>query len=128
MRIDIHASGFALTDPIQSHMQRRIAFALDRLRGRIRRVSVRLSDINGRRGGVDKRCQLHVHLTSSADVVVADVQPDLYVAMSRAVDRAAAVIVRRIERLRRSQARIALSQLPERPVESPARPAREKSG
>ncbi len=125
MRIDIHASGFALTDSIQTHLQRRIEFSLDRLRGRIRCVSVRLSDINGRRGGIDKRCQLQVHLTDSGEVVVADVQRDLYVAMTRAVDRASAAIVRRLGRLRRSQASIALARLPERPVPRLRRPAAE---
>ena len=94
MRIDIQAQGFALTQSIQSHVQRRIEFALDRLRGRVRRVCVRLSDVNGRRGGIDKRCQLQVQLADTRDVVVADVQRDLYVAMTRAVDRAAAAIVR----------------------------------
>ena len=103
MRIEIQTSGFALTESIQSHVRRRVGFALDRLRGRIRRVSVRLSDINGSRGGIDKRCQLQVQLADSSDVVVVDVQRDLYAAMTRAVDRAAAAIARRIDRLRRSQ-------------------------
>ncbi|MBA2660933.1 MAG: HPF/RaiA family ribosome-associated protein [Bradymonadaceae bacterium] len=125
MRIDIHASGFALTDSIETHLQRRIAFALDRLRGRIRCVSVKLSDINGSRGGIDKRSQLQVQLTDASDVVVADVQRDLYVAMTRAVDRAAAAIVRRLGRLRGAQPSIALARLPERPILRLRRPAAE---
>ena len=119
MRIDIQAQGFALTQSIQSHVQRRIEFALDRLRGRVRRVCVRLSDVNDRRGGIDKRCQLQVQLADTRDVVVADVQRDLYVAMTRAVDRAAAAIVRRIGRLNRART----TALPARP---PARTTAQK--
>ena len=109
MRIEIQASGFALTESIQSHVRRRVGFALDRLRGRIRRVYVRLSDINGSRGGIDKRCQLQVQLADSSDVVVVDVQRDLYAAMTRAVDRAAAAIARRIDRMRRTQVHAAVA-------------------
>ncbi|MBL8246542.1 MAG: HPF/RaiA family ribosome-associated protein [Rhodanobacteraceae bacterium] len=126
MRIDIQAQGFALTQSIQSHVQRRIEFALDRLRGRVRRVCVRLSDVNGRRGGIDKRCQLQVQLADTRDVVVADVQRDLYVAMTRAVDRAAAAIVRRIGRLNRARTTALPARPPAREILRLRRPAMEQ--
>jgi putative sigma-54 modulation protein len=126
MRIDIRAQGFALTQSIQSHVQRRIEFALDRLRGRVRRVCVRLSDVNGRRGGIDKRCQLQVQLADTRDVVVADVQRDLYVAMTRAVDRAAAAIVRRIGRLNRARTTALPARPPAREILRLRRPAMEQ--
>jgi ribosome-associated translation inhibitor RaiA len=116
MRIDIQANGFVLTRSIESHLQRRLEFALDRIRARVRRVYVRLSDINGRRGGIDKRCQLQVQLTDTSDVVVADVQRDLYVAMTRAVDRAATAIGRRLGRLNRAQADVATARRSDRPI------------
>lgn len=116
MRIHVQARGFTLTHSIQSHLQRRIEFALDRLRGRVRSVCVRLSDVNGRRGGIDKRCQLQVQLADTSDVVVADVQRDLYVAMTRAVDRAAAAIVRRTGRLNRARNGAMSAQPPVRPI------------
>lgn len=126
MRIDIRAQGFALTQSIQSHLQRRIEFALDRLRGQVRSVRVRLSDTNGRRGGIDKRCQLQVQLADTRDVVVADVQRDLYVAMTRAVDRAAAAIVRRIGRLHRAKAGVAAPRPQAREILRLRRPAQEQ--
>ena len=126
MRIDIQAQGFALTQSIQSHVQRRIEFALDRLRGRVRRVCVRLSDVNDRRGGIDKRCQLQVQLADTRDVVVADVQRDLYVAMTRAVDRAAAAIVRRIGRLNRARTTALPARPPAREILRLRRPAMEQ--
>ena len=90
MEIPIHARGFALTTAIETHLQRQLRFALDHLDDRVRRVFVRLSDINGRRGGIDKRCQVQVTLAGSGDVVIEDVQTDLYLAVSRAVERARA--------------------------------------
>lgn len=126
MRIDIQARGFTLTQSIQNHLQRRIEFALDRLRGRVRRVCVRLSDVNGRRGGIDKRCQLQVQLADSGEVVVADVQRDLYVAMTRAVDRAAAAVVRRMGRMHRAKAGASASRPPAREILRLRRPAEEQ--
>lgn len=116
MRIEIQASGFTLTESIQDYIQRRLSFALDHLRGRVRRVRVRLSDVNGDRGGIDKRCQLHVQLAETSDVVVADVQRDLYVAMTRAVDRAAGAIGRRLARLRTAQTKLPTPAMPAREI------------
>ena len=103
MEITVHARGFALTTAIETHLQRQLRFALDHLDDRVRRVFVRLSDINGRRGGIDKRCQVQVTLAGSGDVVIEDVQTDLYLAVSRAVERAAAAVTRRLGRLRQMQ-------------------------
>jgi ribosome-associated translation inhibitor RaiA len=112
MQINVQARGFTLTTAIEAHLQRQLRFAFDHLGNRISRVFVRLSDINGRRGGIDKRCQLQVQLADTREVVIADVQPDLYVAVSRAVQRAASTITRRLGRLRQMQRAIAPSESP----------------
>lgn len=100
MHIVTHASGFAVTDSNIQFLHRRLHFALDRLSDSIQRVVVRLSDINGHRGGIDKRCQLQVQLQGMPDVLIEDVQPDLYLAITRSVERAARTVTRRIARAR----------------------------
>ena len=60
------------------------AVALTCCDDRIQRVVMRLSDINGPRGGADKRCHLQVVLAGLPDVVVEDIEADLYVAIDRA--------------------------------------------
>ena len=57
-----------------------------------------LSDINGPRGGADKRCHLQVLLAGLPDVVIEDVEVDLYIAINRATDRAGRTVVRKIDR------------------------------
>jgi ribosome-associated translation inhibitor RaiA len=59
---------------------------------------MRLSDINGPRGGVDKHCHLQVVLKGLPDVVIEDTEADMYVAINRAVDRAGRTVVRKINR------------------------------
>ncbi len=98
MQIDIQAQGFSLTDALRSHAERRLRFTLTCCDEQIQRIVMRLSDINGPRGGVDKRCHLQVALAGLPDVVVEDIETDLYVAIDRASDRAGRTVVRKIER------------------------------
>ena len=98
MQIDIQTRNFSLTDALRSHAERRLRFALTCCDDHIQRVVMRLSDINGPRGGADKRCHLQVVLAGLPDVVVEDTEADLYVAINRATDRAGRTLVRKIDR------------------------------
>jgi len=98
MKIDIETSNFPLTEALHSHAERRLRSAVTRCGERIRKVAMRLSDVNGPRGGADKRCRLQVALAGLPAVVVEDTQADLYVAIDRATGRARRALVRRIKR------------------------------
>lgn len=97
MHIDIHAQGFKLTPAVRSHIERRLRFALSRTAHRVLRVSVRVADINGPRGGEDKFCRVAVSLNGLPNVVIEDVQPELYTAVDRATGRAGRTVSRRLE-------------------------------
>jgi len=115
MQIDIQARDFSLTDALRSHAERRLRFALTRCDDHIQRIVMRLSDINGPRGGADKRCHLQLILIGLPDVVVEDIEADLYVAIDCAADRAGRTLVRKIGRqqslLRQSRPLISDAQL-----------------
>ena len=98
MQIDIQARNFSLTEALRSHAERRLRFALTCCNDHIQRVLMRLSDINGPRGGADKRCHLPVVLAGLPDVVVDDIEASLYVAIDRATNRAGRTVVRQIDR------------------------------
>ena len=100
MQINIQARGFELTDALRSHTLLRLRFALGWAGHHLRKVSVRLSDENGPRGGEDKRCRIRVGVAGPQDVVIEDTETDLYVAIDRATDRAGRVLARRLERQR----------------------------
>lgn len=98
MRIDV-STGADVADPtLRPHIERKLLFALGRFWRRIERVDVRLSDDNGPRGGIDKRCRLQVSLRSMDPLVVTAVDADFHGAISRAADKAGQALVRRIER------------------------------
>ena len=98
MKIDIQSRGFSLTDALHRYAQRRLHFVMSYCGDHINRVVVRLSDVNGPRGGADKRCHIRIVLAGIPSVVVEDTEADLYAAIDRACDRARRTVVRRIDR------------------------------
>lgn len=98
MQIDIQARHFTLTNALRSHAEHRIRLALTCCDDHIQRIMVRLSDINGPRGGVDKHCHIQVVLAGLPDVVIEDTEANMYVAINRAADRAGRTLVRKVNR------------------------------
>lgn len=105
MQIDVQALDFELTPALREHAERRLQFALGWAGSRLGRLVVRLSDLNGPRGGIDKRCQLHLKLAAAPPIVIEDTETDLYVAINRAADRAGRTVARRLERSRNHRSR-----------------------
>lgn len=100
MHIDIHTHGFSLTPGLREYVEKRLAYALSHGDDSITRLSVRLSDINGPRGGDDMRCLIEARLKQAPAVVIEDIQADLYVAIDRAAERAGRSLARRLARSR----------------------------
>lgn len=98
MQIDIQAQDFALTDSLRNYAERRLCFALSCCDDHIQYIEMRLSDINRPRGGADKHCHLHIIMVGMPDVIIKDIETDLYVAIDRATDRAGRTVIRKIER------------------------------
>jgi hypothetical protein len=68
----------------------RARFVMRRLVWLAPRARVRLTDVNGPRGGVDKRCQVELRAAGGAPVVVTSVARDWRSALDAALMRAAA--------------------------------------
>jgi len=59
---------------------------------------VRLADVNGPRGGVDKCCGIEVRVKGASTIAIDDTQADLYVAIDRAAERTGRTLDRRMAR------------------------------
>ncbi len=77
---------------------RRVTFAMRRLSWLVPRARVQLSDVNGPRGGVDKRCQVELKTDASGTVVVTALARDWRTALDSAIARASQVLARRSRR------------------------------
>lgn len=86
---------------LRSFVRERTQFVFRRMAGLIDKATVNLSDINGPRGGVDKRCQVQVQMPDANPVVVTSIAKDWRSALDLALARAISSIARR------GQARVA---------------------
>lgn len=74
--------------------QRRVRFVLRRVVWLVPRAEVSMSDVNGPRGGIDKRCQVRLSTDGAGSVVVASVASDWRTALDKALARAARFVMR----------------------------------
>lgn len=76
----------------------RVRFALRRLSALVPRAKVQFSDVNGPRGGVDKRCQVELNTEAAGTVVIASLARDWRAALDLSLRRATRVLRRSLQR------------------------------
>ncbi len=93
---------FESRDAQGSHLRelsiQRVRFALRRLAALVPRAKVQFSDVNGPRGGVDKRCQVELNTQAAGTVVIASLASDWRTALDRSLARATRVLARSLQR------------------------------
>jgi hypothetical protein len=93
---------FESRDADGAHMREqsveRVRFALRRLHALVARAKVQFSDVNGPRGGVDKRCLVEVHADSVGTVVIASLASDWRTALDRSLGRVIRALRRSLQR------------------------------
>jgi len=100
MQMDVLSGNLPNSDAIDTHTQRRLAFALGRFARRIEHVRVRFADINGPRGGIDKRCAIECSLGPYGAVVIEETDADLYTAVDRASHRVKVAVRRKLDKVK----------------------------
>ena len=76
----------------------RVRFALRRLKALVPRAKVQLSDVNGPRGGVDKRCQVELKTDTAGTVVITSLAQDWRTALDLSLARAIRTLTRSLQR------------------------------
>jgi len=89
MQILIHARDYAVTAALRDFIKRKLGFGVGRFADRIARVSIRLKDTNGPRGGVDQHCRVDVAMNTRGTVAAEATELDIYTAIKVAVARVA---------------------------------------
>ena len=81
-------------------VEQRVRFVIRRLAWLVPRAKVRLTDVNGPRGGVDKRCQLELKTDHVGTVSIIALAHGWRAALEAALARAHKVLLRNVERRR----------------------------
>lgn len=100
MNIDIQANGLTLTTGLRQHIRQRLFNAFKSTHQHLRKITVRLMDINGPRGGQDKQCRIHIGMIGGQDVVIENTDAQLHTAIEDAANRAQHTLARRIQKRR----------------------------
>lgn len=106
MKLEMTGQRIEVTEALFAHLERRPQFALDRFCERVPRVSVTVADLNGPRGGVDKRCHIIAHSAPRGTVIVDVIDAEMFFAIDRAVDRLGRAVPRELERRRERAVRV----------------------
>lgn len=100
MRLFIHVRGAAQNDKLRSYVERRLRLATGRFEQDLGDITVRLEDVNGHRGGVDKVCVITAELPFAGRVVVEERGEGFMSVALRAAHRFRDNIRKRINRRR----------------------------
>jgi ribosome-associated translation inhibitor RaiA len=100
MKIELHSKHLNVSEELQQYIHRRLEFALGDRFDIIKRINVNLSDINGPKGGEDKRCLLVIKLKRQTDLVIETIHTHLHAAIDESAERANRGVVKRIKRLK----------------------------
>jgi putative sigma-54 modulation protein len=87
MEIRITANNLSVSDALRSYTERRLRAAVAGMARLLEEVDVRLSDINGPRGGVDKLCGIRIVLRRAGVVFVRATGADAYSTIDKAAAR-----------------------------------------
>jgi putative sigma-54 modulation protein len=96
----IRAVGAPLSAAAKSELRRKLGRKLGRHALDIERTSVRIEDVNGPRGGVDKRCRIKVVLSGLPSIVVEEQHEALTAAVDGALDRVQLAVRQALKRRR----------------------------
>jgi ribosome-associated translation inhibitor RaiA len=97
MNLRLAARGIEVSRELQNFIERRTRFALGRFTRRIKSLTVRLTDVNGPRGGVDQCCDIRVDAGLGQEVIVRERRSSVHAAVTVAAERAARALGRQLE-------------------------------
>lgn len=98
MDFDVRMYHVDLVNALRAYVERRLRFKLGRNEGHIRTLKCRLTEQDSVTGSGVKLCFLAAKLVPSGEVIITETNADLYVAVSRAIERLKTTLRRNLER------------------------------
>lgn len=102
MDILIESSLDGASSDWRQQAEHRVRAVLRRMQGQVQQARIRLRDVNGPKGGVDKRCQIQLVTDGHGTLVVEASDVHELGAFNRALQRASQALTRRWQRRRKA--------------------------
>ena len=96
----IRVLGVEIEDDDRDNIARKLGMQLGKFASSIERITIRLSDANGPKGGRDQVCQIKVVLSGLPSIVVEQRASALHSAIGRAIKATALAVRRSVQRRR----------------------------
>lgn len=109
MKLLIVGRGTGVTENLREFITRRVHFALGRFAPHVERVTARVTDVNGPRGGTDKCCRMEVKLQALDSVSSVARADNLEEAAAMAAERLGRGVARALERRQQAKRRPGVS-------------------
>lgn len=100
MKIEVQSKRIKLSKRLKLFLLKRLEFAFNRFDDQIQKVKVRLDDVNGPKGGMDKYCQIHLRLDNHEDIVVKGRAQYVEAAIANTATRSVNTFTRRLKKRR----------------------------
>ena len=105
MKLEIRGLQVEITDSLRSYAQRSLGFALDRFAERIKTVRLKVRDLNGSRGGVDKCCHLAISLAHASPIILETRASTVQGAIDRSAAKVRSLVERQLMRRHKQRRR-----------------------
>jgi ribosomal subunit interface protein len=98
VHIELKAHGIDLADSLRAYIERRLSLNARPFFAQVIRIRVRVSGLNGPRGGTRTSCRMSIEVKSLGKLVVQESDLDAHTAIDRAAARLGRLLSQRIAR------------------------------
>jgi ribosomal subunit interface protein len=105
MNISVRGRHLAISEALKAYAVRRLTFSIGSFGSMVSDVEVRVGDVNGPRGGVDKTSLITAILRPTGTLVARAEHANAYSAIDRAAVRTRALLIRHVQRRTRARRR-----------------------
>lgn len=98
MEMELHILGAYSLRSVRHYAERRLRNSVRRFGRRVKHLKVSIKDVNGPRGGVDKRCRIIAEIRPSGEVVIEETDAQVQEAIDRASSRLRHSVQRKLDR------------------------------